>query len=218
MKSTTRVRCPHCETLLELAQEQRERAGGQVRCGNCLHLFDANSGELEFAVPVLPDARGAHPLAAFTAKTMDASVLPVVANSASVAALLLLAALLLALAAQIFLWQEQAGPAGSGLHIEKLVVRKHPEVEGALRVDAILSNTGGSAMPMPALDLRFSTRYGEARARRLFMPAEYLHGDYRGTQKIAAYTQMQISLSLQDPGHDAINFDARLRSVMKPAN
>ena len=218
MKSTTQVRCPHCETRLELAQEQRERAGGKVRCGKCLHVFDANSGEIDFVVPVLPDARGAHPLAAFTVKTMDASVLPVVANSASVAALLLLAVLLLALAGQGFLWQEQAGPAGGRLQIERLVVRQHPEVEGALRIDAILSNTGGSAAPMPALDLRFSTRYGEARAQRLFMPAEYLHGDYRGTQKIPAYTQMQISLSLQDPGHDAINFDARLRSVMKPTH
>jgi hypothetical protein len=188
-----------------------------VRCGNCLHSFDANSGELEFVVPVLPDARGAHPLAAFTVKTIDASLLPVVANSASVTALLLLVALLLALAGQVFLWQERVNPAGSRLQIEKLVVRQHPDVEGALRVDAILSNPGNTAAPMPILDLRFSTRYGEARAQRLFKPAEYLHGDYREAQEIAANTEMQISLSLQNPGHDAINFDARLRSVIKQA-
>ena len=213
----TQVRCPHCDTRLELAQDQREQAGGQVRCGNCLHSFDANSGELEFVVPVLPDARGAHPLAAFTVKTIDASLLPVVANSASVTALLLLGALLLALAGQVFLWQEQVNPAGSRLQIEKLVVRQHPDVEGALRLDAILSNPGNTAAPMPVLDLRFSTRYGEARAQRLFKPAEYLHGDYREAQEIAANTEMQISLSLQNPGHDAINFDARLRSVIKQA-
>ena len=211
----TQVRCPHCDTRLQLAKEQREQALGQVRCGNCLHAFDANSGEVEFVVPVLPDARGAHPLAAFTAKSMDASLLPVIANSASVPALLLLGALVLALAAQVFLWQEPVNTAGGRLQIEKLVVRQHPEVEGALRIDAMLSNAGSRAAPMPALDLRFSTRYGEARAQRLFKPSEYLHGDYREAREIAANTEMQISLSLQNPGHDAINFDARLRSLTK---
>jgi predicted Zn finger-like uncharacterized protein len=215
VRSTPQVICPHCETRLQLAEEQRERAGGQVRCGKCLHVFDANSGEVEFVVPILPAEEATHPLAAFTVETMDAALLPAVAIPVSIPALLLAGALVLALAAQVFLWQKQAGLAYNMLQIEQLVVRKHPDVEGALRLDAILSNTGSTARPMPALDLRFSTRYGEARGQRLFMPAEYLHGDYRGAQEIAANTEMQVSLSLQDPGHDAINFNAQLRSVMK---
>ncbi len=217
MRSTVQVSCPHCETRLQLAPEQQEQAGGKVRCGKCLHVFDASSGEIEFVVPTLPEEDATHPLAAFTVKTMDAALLPPAARAVSIPALLLLCALMLALAAQVFLWQQQVGSAASVLHIEQLVVRKHPNVEGALRLDAILSNTGSTATPMPALELRFSTRYGEARAQRLFLPAEYLHGDYRGVQEIAAYTEMQVSLSLQDPGHDAINFNARLRSVIKPA-
>ena len=215
-KSSVQVSCPHCETRLQLAPEQREQAGGQVRCGNCLHVFDADSGEVEFVVPVLPEQDAAHPLAAFSLKTMDAAVLPVAAYSPSKFTLLLLAALVVSLAAQVFLWREQTNPVGSMLQIEKLVVRGHPDVKSALRLDAILSNTGSRAAPMPALHISFSTRYGEPRAQRLFMPAEYLHGDYRGVREIAANTQMQISLSLQNPGHDAINFDARLRSVMNP--
>jgi predicted Zn finger-like uncharacterized protein len=216
VKSSTQVSCPHCQTRLQLAPEQREQAGGQVRCGNCLHVFDADSGELGFVAPPLPDERAVHPLAPFSTKMMDIDLLPAVAYSPSKFTLLLLAALLLSLAAQVFLWREQTNPVGSMLQIEKLVVRGHPDVESALRVDAILSNTGGRPAPMPALDISFSTRYGEARGRRLFMPAEYLHGDYGEMREIAANTQMQISLSLQNPGHDAINFDARLRSLMNP--
>lgn len=218
MRSTRQAICPHCETRLQLAPEQQEQAGGQVRCGKCLGVFDAKSSEVEFVVPTLPEEDAVHPLAAFTVKTMDATLLAPVARAVSIPALLLLCALVLTLAAQVFLWQKQPGSAASVLQIEQLVVRKHPDVEGALRLDAILSNTGNTAAPMPSLELRFSTRYGEARAQRLFLPAEYLHGDYRGALEIAANTEMQVSLSLQDPGHDAINFDARLRSVIKPTD
>lgn len=206
--------CPHCDTRFMLAQEQREQAGGRVRCGNCLHVFDAITGEIEFVAPRLPDEDAAHPLADFTVRPMAAAELPRAAYTVSKPALLVLAALVLALAAQVLLWQKRTDTAASMLEIGQLVVRSHPDAEDALRLDAILSNKGHSAAPMPALDLRFSTRYGEARAQRFFMPAEYLHGDYRNLREIDPNTEIQISLSLQDPGHDAINFTARLRSVM----
>jgi predicted Zn finger-like uncharacterized protein len=218
LSESDQATCPHCHTSFLLGQEQRVQAAGRVRCGKCLQVFNANTGEAEFIAPRLPQENASHPLAEFSVKPMTAADFPAPAYKVSKPALLLLVLLLVTLLAQAFLWQTKVHSPQDSLQIEQLVVRRHPEREGALRLDAILSNRGQTATALPALDLMFSTRYGEPRAQRLFMPSEYLHGDYRDNREITANTEIQISLSLQDPGHDAINFYAQLRSVMNSSN
>ena len=35
--------CPDCDTTFKLTVAILEKAGGQVRCGRCARIFDANS-------------------------------------------------------------------------------------------------------------------------------------------------------------------------------
>ncbi|MEL6448298.1 MAG: DUF3426 domain-containing protein [Pseudomonadota bacterium] len=39
--STTETRCPACHTVFAVEAEDLARAGGKVRCGECMHVFDA---------------------------------------------------------------------------------------------------------------------------------------------------------------------------------
>ena len=36
-----KTRCPHCQTLFKITNEQLKIHSGQVRCGNCKKLFNA---------------------------------------------------------------------------------------------------------------------------------------------------------------------------------
>ena len=39
----TETRCPACQTVFAVEAEDLERAGGRVRCGDCLQVFDARA-------------------------------------------------------------------------------------------------------------------------------------------------------------------------------
>ncbi len=216
MSSGQMTTCPHCETSFHIGEEQLRQAGGRVRCGNCLQVFDGNTGEIEFVPPVLPEETESHPLADIRVLPMAQAELPrrrvgparVAAAVAMVLALVLLAQLG---------WQQFSPPAeAAALSLDTLVIRRHPDVERALRLDAVIQNRADMALPYPVLLLSFSSRHGEPRAERLFQPEEYLHG--RHPAEIPPRSEIQVSLSLQDPGHDAVNYLARLQSVIQTAH
>jgi hypothetical protein len=64
-----------------------------------------------------------------------------------------------------------------------LVVRSHPEFNGALVVDAIIYNRAPFSQPFPLLELRFADLNGHLIASRRFKPGEYLSGDLEGMAK-----------------------------------
>jgi predicted Zn finger-like uncharacterized protein len=64
-----------------------------------------------------------------------------------------------------------------------LVVRSHPEFNGALVVDAIIYNRATFSQPFPLLELRFADLNGHLIASRRFKPGEYLSGDLEGMAK-----------------------------------
>lgn len=208
--------CPHCGTRFQVEDEQLQIAAGRVRCGHCLQVFDGISGEVEFIAPVLRESQ--LELANVALKPMTGADFPVARPRIPGVSLLLAAILIVGLAAQVYLRSHPQASAGAAVELAQLVVRKHPSAESALRVEAILYNPGDAALPLPELDLRFSNRYGEARAGRVFTAAEYLHGDYQFADSIPARSQLQVSLSLQDPGQNAVNFNARLRTVNQSSN
>ena len=48
--------CPACQTQFFVTQDQLTKHDGQVRCGHCLHVFDANSHKLEIdTLPTIND-------------------------------------------------------------------------------------------------------------------------------------------------------------------
>lgn len=97
-------------------------------------------------------------------------------------------------------------PDPARLKVDELVVRKHPSVEGALVVDAILKNHADFPQPFPVLRLRFSNSAEEVVASRLLKPAEYLQGEARVMRRMPPDTPFRISLEVVDPGKEAISY------------
>lgn len=97
-------------------------------------------------------------------------------------------------------------PDPSKLKIEELVVRKHPNVEGALVVDAILKNAARFPQPFPTLQLRFTNNANEIVASRLLKPMEYLKGEARLLRRMPPDTPIRLSLDIVDPGSTAVNY------------
>ncbi|MDJ0877633.1 MAG: DUF3426 domain-containing protein [Halieaceae bacterium] len=209
--------CPHCGASFQVSRAQLEQAGGRVRCGNCLQIFDGIRGEIDFIAPTLPDEVGPHPILELEVRHMLAADLPEANDRISWSAWTILLALLTVLAAQLYLPQlEEARRARDSLQLANLVIRPHPEVAGALRLDAVIRNPAAEASPLPLLVLGFTNRQGEPRARRAFLPAEYLHGS--GPLRLPPNSEIQVSMALADPGRDAVNYLARLEPVVARAD
>ncbi|MCD6059774.1 MAG: family finger-like protein [Moraxellaceae bacterium] len=97
-------------------------------------------------------------------------------------------------------------PDPSKIRVEELVVRKHPKIEGALVVDAIVKNSATFPQPFPALRLRFSNNANEVVASRVLRPLDYLQGEARLLRRMPPETSMHISLEVVDPGKEAIAY------------
>lgn len=95
--------------------------------------------------------------------------------------------------------------------IKKLVVRSHPEIEGALIVDAIIVNEAPFAQPFPVLELRFTSLEGDLVASGRFQPRQYLAGELEGAEKIQRLTPVHIELEFEDPGSEAVNYFMEFR-------
>lgn len=89
-----------------------------------------------------------------------------------------------------------------------LVVRNHPERDGALIVDAILLNNARFAQPFPELVLEFSDLNGSPLAAREFTPGEYLSGELAGRELMPPNQPIHLTLELVDPGEAAVNYRA----------
>jgi predicted Zn finger-like uncharacterized protein len=97
-------------------------------------------------------------------------------------------------------------PDPSKIRVEELVVRKHPKVEGALVVDAIVKNSATFPQPFPSLRLHFSNSGNEVIASRVLKPLDYLQGEARLFRRMPPDTSMHISLEIVDPGREAVGY------------
>lgn len=93
-----------------------------------------------------------------------------------------------------------------------LVVRSHPEFNGALVVDAILYNRAPFSQPFPLLELRFADLNGHLIASRRFKPGEYLGGEMAGHAEMPPQTPIHIALDILDPGQKAVNYSLSFHS------
>lgn len=86
------------------------------------------------------------------------------------------------------------------INIQKLVVRKHPEVPNALQVNAIVFNKAQFSQPLPALKLTFLDKKREVTAARVFQPKDYLQGDSaHNLRRIPPETPIHIQLDIVHP-------------------
>ncbi|UVK99393.1 DUF3426 domain-containing protein [Pseudomonas sp. B21-048] len=93
-----------------------------------------------------------------------------------------------------------------------LVVRSHPDFNGALVVDAIIYNRASFSQPFPLLELRFADLNGHLIASRRFKPGEYLNGDLEGLAEMPPQTPIHIALDILDPGPKAVNYSLSFHS------
>lgn len=98
----------------------------------------------------------------------------------------------------------------SKLTTRNLAVRTHPEIPDMLVVNAVIVNQAEFAQPFPVLELRFTTVRGILVAGRRFEPEEYLAGEAEGMDRIPPRTPVQVELTIEDPGPDAVNYFLRL--------
>ena len=93
-----------------------------------------------------------------------------------------------------------------------LVVRSHPDFNGALVVDAIIYNRAPFPQPFPLLEFSFADINGNQIASRSFKPGEYLSGELTGQQQMPSQVPIHISLDILDPGTRAVNYSLGFRS------
>jgi hypothetical protein len=99
----------------------------------------------------------------------------------------------------------------SQLATRNLAVRSHPDQADTLLVNAIIVNGAEFPQPFPVLELRFTTVRGILVAGRRFRPEQYLSGDARGMELIPPRTPVQVELTIEDPGPEAVNYFLKLR-------
>lgn len=87
-----------------------------------------------------------------------------------------------------------------------LVVREHPDTEGALAVDVMLINSAPFEQPFPDLVLVFTDIDEKQVASRRFIPKDYLGGELVGQELMPQNQKIHITLDLVDPGTEAVNY------------
>jgi predicted Zn finger-like uncharacterized protein len=96
------------------------------------------------------------------------------------------------------------------IRTSNLVVRSHPQMEGALVVDAVLLNTAPFAQPFPSLLLNFSDLKNQPVASRLFSPRDYLQGELAGRTQMPIGNPVHIAIEIVDPGKEAVNYELHI--------
>lgn len=87
-----------------------------------------------------------------------------------------------------------------------LIVREHPDTQGALAVDVMLINGAPFEQPFPDLVLVFTDINENQVAARRFTPKDYLGGELVGRELMPQNQKIHITLDLVDPGAEAVNY------------
>jgi predicted Zn finger-like uncharacterized protein len=94
---------------------------------------------------------------------------------------------------------------------QKSVIRVHPQQPDARIVDVLMINNAEFAQPYPLIELLATNMRGQLIAGRRFKPEEYLRGEASGGTLMPSRTPVHVSLEIQDPGEDALNFEVKFR-------
>ncbi len=94
---------------------------------------------------------------------------------------------------------------------QRSVIRNHPDQPDARVVDVLMVNNAEFAQPYPLIELLATNMRGELIAGRRFKPEEYLRGESREGALMPSRTPIHVSLEIQDPGENALNFEVKFR-------
>lgn len=94
---------------------------------------------------------------------------------------------------------------------QRSIIRNHPDQPDARIVDVLMVNNADFAQPYPLIELLATNMRGELIAGRRFKPEEYLRGETRAGALMPPRTPIHVSLEIQDPGENALNFEVKFR-------
>jgi len=98
------------------------------------------------------------------------------------------------------------------LQSRKLAVRSHPEIEGALLVDALIINEANFEQPFPIIELQFMDMAQDVVGAYRLEPITYLDGELSGSNALMAVrTPVHIDIDIPDPGPKAVNYQLQFR-------
>ncbi len=85
------------------------------------------------------------------------------------------------------------------LNSSNLMVRRHPDFDSALMIDAVIYNRANHAQAYPLIRLNFLDEQQQVIASRTFSPGEYLGGELAGSQSMPAQIPIRISFEVLNP-------------------
>ncbi|OUS11668.1 hypothetical protein A9Q89_08020 [Gammaproteobacteria bacterium 53_120_T64] len=102
--------------------------------------------------------------------------------------------------------QLAAYAAPSLVRVEHLQVRDHPDLQGSLLVELVLTNTAPLEQAFPVLILSFDELSGRRIAARRLVAAEYLPKSIDPNGRIPVNKAVRIRLGILDPGARALSY------------
>lgn len=87
-------------------------------------------------------------------------------------------------------------------------VYTHPNTPNVLIINTSIQNNASNPQAYPMLEVSFLNQKSEMVALRRFTPEEYLSKEQQG-QLMPPKTPQEVSLSIEDPGKDAVRFQLR---------
>jgi len=195
--------CPDCATKFRLTQEQLAAAGGMVRCGKCMTVFNASDHEITAQPVSIDQSEDTNKLPVMTEllhrefgqqqtaikDTKPSRIIPKLI-------VILIGATLLAAQYSYFFSRELSQTEAyrkpliqfchySGCTVElfrdinklavrQFTVRSDPNQPGALTVDLTIENRALFDQPYPKIALKFSDMESQPVAERIFLAQQYL--------------------------------------------
>ena len=229
------TRCPHCQTIFRIREDQLNMADGLAHCYRCEQVFNARENLSETAVAEEPATQRSTPSPPDTTPISVEELLASPKKKRSFFAtlfwLLACAALLAAATLQLAWFEREEAikyPEGRML-LEKLChyvhcqvpklrnlnliqitqrqITSHPHKNSALLVQLTIKNQAPFSQPYPILELSLSTTDEMLVARRSFSPAEYLEPATDHNRLMSPGMLQQIEIEIEDPGAAVTGFE-----------
>lgn len=229
------TRCPNCQTIFRIREDQLNMADGLAHCYRCEQVFNARENLSETAVAKEPAAQESTPphseAAPISVKELLATPKKKRGFFTTLFWLLACTALLAAAALQLA-WFERKEvikhPEGrilleklchyvhcevpklrdlSLINITQRQITSHPHKNNALLVQLTIKNQATFSQPYPILELSLSTTDEVLIARRSFSPAEYLEPATNHNQLMSLGMLQQIEMEIEDPGAGVTGFE-----------
>jgi predicted Zn finger-like uncharacterized protein len=230
------TQCPDCKTLFRVTKSQLAQADGQVRCGQCGCIFSGlvqlvpDKPDKRADKADKRDSKPPPPPDFF--KRMLLSHSGGAGKWARVGWSLGMALLSLALLLQLayiererLLRDERIGPYIADwcqriprctlppardperIQLVSRSVYSHPNIDGVLIVNAVITNSAAFSQPYPVLLISMSNRRGQVIAERYFKPEEYLVMEAVDPEGMEPGKSVPVTLAVMDPGQDAMAFE-----------